>query len=411
MFCSECGTKNEKGAQFCEKCGAKLEAEETESKSTKKSVQKNKDKQPMTKQKKLIIGLVALCAVALIALYAVGSSITKPENIVKDYMDAMVKKDYAKLYDYMVDVKTGDTTFVSKDVFVNLAKENDKNKIVNYTVGAVTYDLGKLTGTVKVNYTSEGSSSAKEIDVKLKKADKKAYLIFDKWVLADVQTESSLVKDFEIKVPTGAKVNFSGVDVTKSYLNKEKTSDTYDVYVLPQVFKSKVVIKTTLKSGIVIEDTYTPSEYYKSYTARLSRSNISESLKKQMVEQSKKDLKDIYEGVISNTEFSKLNNKNFDSDLSKSYSSYLSSITSSSRKLTKFEITKVEYSSLSSTSDNAVRLGLKITYNYSVVYKSGDTEATKDKETYDYVYLTYDMSGKEYKLKEVSSLPTYFSIY
>ena len=24
MFCGECGTKNEKGAAFCENCGAKL---------------------------------------------------------------------------------------------------------------------------------------------------------------------------------------------------------------------------------------------------------------------------------------------------------------------------------------------------------------------------------------------------
>jgi hypothetical protein len=28
MFCGECGTKNEKGAKFCEKCGAKLEVAE-----------------------------------------------------------------------------------------------------------------------------------------------------------------------------------------------------------------------------------------------------------------------------------------------------------------------------------------------------------------------------------------------
>ena len=409
MFCSECGTKNEKDAQFCEKCGAKLEVEET--KEEKKTTSKKQNKQPMTKQKKLTIGLISAAAVILIALYAIGSSITKPENIVKKYMDARVKGDYNTLYDYMVDVKTGDTTFVSKEVFTNLAKENDKTKIINYTVGNVVYDLGKLTGTVKVNYTLEGDSSAKEQDVKLKKSDKKAYLIFDKWVLSDVQSESALVKDFEIKVPTGSSVVFNGIAVNKSYINKNKSSDSNDVYVLPQVFNAKSKIKTTLKSGIVIEDTYTPSEYYKSYTARLSSSNISESFKKEMVEQSKKDLKVIYDGVVSNTEFDKLTSKNFDSELSTSYSNYLSTMASSSRKLTKFNITKADYYSLSTTTEGYIRLGLKITYDYTVTYTSGDTENTKDKNSYDYIYLTYDISGKDYKLKEVSSLPTYFSIY
>lgn len=406
MFCGECGTKNEKGAQFCEKCGAKLEVEET-----KKTTSTKTNKQPMKKQTKLIIGLVSGFVVLLIALFVIGSSLTKPEHIVKSYMEARVKQDYSKLYDYMVDVKSGDKTFVSKQAFINVAKENDKTKVINYTVGNMVYDLGKLTGTVKVNYTLEGSSSTKEDDVKLKKSDKKSFLVFDKWVLAGTQTESTLVKDFEIKVPTKSKVVFNGIKVTNSYLNKDKSSSSYDVYVLPQVFNIKSKIKTTLKSGMVIEDTYTPSEYYKTYTARLSSSSISESFKKTLVNQSKTDLKSLYEGVLNNTEFDKLNNKNFDSELSTSYSSYLSSLSTSSRKLTKFDITKVEYYSVSTTSDGYIRLGLKINYDYTVSYKTGDVEETKDKSSYDYVYLTYDISGKNYKLREVSSLPTYFSIY
>ena len=35
MFCGECGTKNEKGAKFCEKCGAKLEVAEEKKESPK----------------------------------------------------------------------------------------------------------------------------------------------------------------------------------------------------------------------------------------------------------------------------------------------------------------------------------------------------------------------------------------
>lgn len=49
MFCGECGTKNEKGAKFCEKCGAKLEVAEEKKESPKAQQQPVKTSKPMTK--------------------------------------------------------------------------------------------------------------------------------------------------------------------------------------------------------------------------------------------------------------------------------------------------------------------------------------------------------------------------
>lgn len=43
MFCGECGTKNEKGAKFCEKCGAKLEVAEEKKESPKASTTTSKN--------------------------------------------------------------------------------------------------------------------------------------------------------------------------------------------------------------------------------------------------------------------------------------------------------------------------------------------------------------------------------
>ena len=59
MFCGECGTKNEKGAKFCEKCGAKLEVAEEKKESPKAQQQPVKTSKPMTKQNKIIIAAVS----------------------------------------------------------------------------------------------------------------------------------------------------------------------------------------------------------------------------------------------------------------------------------------------------------------------------------------------------------------
>ncbi len=72
---------------------------------------------------------------------------------------------------------------------------------------------------------------------------------------------------------------------------KNKSTSTNDVYVLNQVLGEKTPIKVTLKNGIVIEDTDTPSKYYNTYTARVKSSNISEAMKTTLTKQAKDDLK------------------------------------------------------------------------------------------------------------------------
>ena len=89
MFCGECGTKNEKGAKFCEKCGAKLEVAEEKQESPKTQQQPVKTSKPMTKQNKIIIAAVSAVVVLLIAFVAVGSSLASPKRLVKNYMDAI----------------------------------------------------------------------------------------------------------------------------------------------------------------------------------------------------------------------------------------------------------------------------------------------------------------------------------
>lgn len=177
MFCGECGTKNEKGAKFCEKCGAKLEVAEEKKESPKAQQQPVKTSKPMTKQNKIIIAAVSAVVVLLIAFVAVGSSLASPKRLVKNYIDAISTKNYDKLYSYMVNVESGDKTFVSKDAFKEIykAQESEMRKITNYQLGNIEYGLGKLTATVPVTYTYEGGSGEKDVDIKLQKSNKKHY--------------------------------------------------------------------------------------------------------------------------------------------------------------------------------------------------------------------------------------------
>lgn len=411
MFCGECGTKNQKGAKFCEKCGAKMATDEVRVEPQKVNNQPVKAKTPMTKQTKIIIAAVSAFVVLLVVFVSIGNSLANPTRVAKSYMDAMTKKDYNKLYSLVVDVENGDKTFIDKKAFSTIMNKQELLDVTNYKLGKVEYGLGKLTATVPATYTYKGGSSEKEINVKLQKSDKKNLLFFDKWDLSDSYTDSNTVKDYKITVPKDAKVVYAGKNVSERYLDKEKSTDSNDVYILKQVFNLKTPIKVTLKNGIVIEDTDTPSKYYNSYTARLSSSSISSTMKKDLTKKAKDDLDEMYVGFLANKKFNELNSKSFNSNLETSYNNYLDTLQKASRKLTKFEITSANYYSISTTTAGYLELGVKINYNYTVTYQSGGQDQTKDKTGYDYVYLTYEMKGNSYQLRSVRSLPTYFSIY
>lgn len=439
MFCSECGTKNAKDSKFCEKCGAKLEVEEAleEKKNTAKKETKKEEKLAKKEQEKeaaakssqpvkvnptekkglsplikwIIIGSSTLVAL-IIAFVVWGSIVTKPGHIAENFMKAYANEDYRELYDYLVDVKEGDMTFVSEDAFVNIMKNNTNNKkLANYTVGTTTYSIGNLVASVPVSYTYTDSTSANNMTLTFTKGEGHKYLFFTNWKLSvGLLSSTTTAKDYTIKVPKNAKLEFAGITVGKSYLDSSESSSSIDVYKLPQVLKMTTSIKATLENGIVIEEKTTPYNNG-TYTMRLSSSNISEKFKEELINQGKSDLTAWYKAIVEGKEFKTLDSKVFNDKLSTTFDKDAAYIQTETKKLTKFNITKADYSSLYSTDDGYIKVSLKIYYDYTVSYKDGEEFKTKDKNTYDYVYLTYDISGKTNKLMEVSSLPTYFSRY
>lgn len=400
MFCQNCGAKNKKSATFCEDCGTKLEKEEEKEK------QKNQklSTQTNSSNKGKLITIISGCSLAfIIVILCVISSWFKPNNVVKKYMKAEISGDYRTLYKYEVNVENGDKTFTSFKAYRNIKDVTEYNKVVNYKVLNPDYDLGKLTATVKVNYTVEGSNSIKDLKIKLKKSNKKAFLIFDKWIISDSYTDSSVIKDYKLTVPKDSKVEYAGIKVDKKYLSEKDSSKNKDVYILSQVLPSKTPIKVTLKNGIETENSATPSTYSNGYKFYLNSDNISDTLKDKVNKQAINDLNDFYKGIIEKKEFSKLQNKNFDKKLEESYNTYSKKMDSLNYKLKMFEFTKFEIKRLNSNDDNTVRFVIYSSYKYQL-----DAENSKEKSTTRYIYLTYDISEKNYKLVSVESLPMYF---
>ena len=413
MFCGECGTKNKTGAKFCEKCGQELKENSSNNvTNVEEKVAKPvpaAPKKPVPKQAIFAIIGCGAFVLLLIVFFSIGAINSKPEKVAEKYMDAYTKQDYSKLYKYQVEVKDGDKTFVSKEAFENIMKESNDTRITNYTLGKIVYGAGKITASVPVKYVTEKSSSESSGTIELKKTSDKTYLVYSKWVLSNSYNDSTVIKDFELKVPKGAKAEYAGVTVDKKYLDSAKSSDSIDVYVLKQVLPVKTKVKATLSNGIIIEESVTPSSYTKSSTVKLSSSNISDDLKKKLVETSKVNLSAIFKGALDKTEFEKLDIKNKDNNFKTEYDKYVNSIhnLSGNKTISKLNIKTVDYSSLSVTSDNYVRLYVKISYDYTIT----QGENTKDKVGNDYVYLTYDISGKNFVLYDASSLPTYFYYY
>jgi len=417
MFCGECGAKNKNTDAFCSECGAPLVHEE-ETKQTTTNVVK-KPRQPMSKKNKIIVAVIAAIVVVLGLGYKLGSDMTSPKAIAEDYIKAVVNRDSDRLYKYL-EIE-GDKTFVSKEIFkeVTIANtsDDDSNQIENYKITEVEYGDGKLTAKVKFTYTVKGSTREKTEYVNLIKAKDKKYFIFDSWKIADLSSESLIMKNYEIKTPKGSIVTFSGVELTEKYLDKDESTSTLDVYVLPQVFTTTNTVKAKLSNGIEIEDNATPSSYYSTYTVSFDEDNLTEAAKEKITNRIKDSLTTIYTNAIEGKQFSEFKS-NFEhgnlnlTDLETHYTSFLTDITTSTNKLTSINFTTITITNLELNDDGNMKVRIKANYDYSINYTGWDDEInTHSDSDYDYMNFVIAFDNNEYYLVDVDSLESYFSRY
>lgn len=405
MYCGECGTKNNLDDLYCKECGSKLE-------SNLKS-KKVKEKKTISKSTKVLIGVIAIIIALIVGFMITFSILTSPKKIANDYIKAYVSQDANKLYNYLK--LDGDKTFVSKKIFTDIMKDQKDSNIDNYTITGVEYSSSKLKATVNFKYTLKDSHTEKSGYIVLTKQKSKKFLFFDNWQI-DENLSVTVVNNYTIKVLKDAKISFGGVKLTEKYLDKKESSSKYDVYVLPQVFAFKTVIKATLKNGFEIEDAVTPSSYYSIYTVNIDENSLSSKEKKKIVTLAKSSLNNIYSSAIANKPFSEIKssfeNKNVDiTSLEKDYNDFLQKLSNSFSTLTSFSIDDISIYDIDMEDEN-MQVELKVNYDYEIKYKDfSDQEKTKKNSDYDYMTITLTYDNGNFYLVGLDDLETYFSRY
>ena len=115
MFCGKCGTKNEPGAKFCEKCGNPLEGEKSVNTPKKENkVLKNAKEKVKKIPKKVKIGLGILIILVIAAIITLAILLNNPVKKVEDYLTSYYN-NYTEDYGNEELVKIGDILKNNKD--------------------------------------------------------------------------------------------------------------------------------------------------------------------------------------------------------------------------------------------------------------------------------------------------------
>lgn len=392
MFCEKCGTKNESSNKFCEKCGAEL-ANNTAKKSPEKSLNTKDLKEKfnaLTKQQKIIGGIVSVVIIALIVLYIIGSKATSLETIGKNAFEQLAKDGVVS--DKYLSVKAD-----SDEYFVSLAdnmKKIIKDKKYEFDYTDYVVNAGKKSVVVK--YKDNTTDKTYKVTFNVKK-DGSAYLFFDNYKITKITIakknsysrtilyDPSNTTTVTISAPKKATITFEGKKVTNKNLNKKKSNKEKDVYVLKGLINSS------------------------SYKVEYSIGGI--KFKKNFYVYGKKPQIDLFDYISSSYVEDKDSFKDVEKDFGKYIKKYykLASEDKSVKDLKKdydvtedieddfdttkkalenisdFEITDVAYRSLSSNSD-----GITVSYKINYKYVYGDSETSR--ESYSYVSVKYNFN-------------------
>jgi len=401
MFCSECGTKNKKDSLFCENCGHKLEESIPEKKVSKETNKKNNIKTY------IIIGLIII----LLGGYLFVDSMFSPKKVAEGYFEALVNYDADKLYNFL-DLE--ESEFTTKKIFKELTKkdpENEEIDVINYSFEKIEKAKDGMSATATFKYLLEGAKESETYTINLVKSKDKKLLLFDNWKINTNKYE--IVENYEFEIPTGSELTIQGIKVDKKYL-KEK-EDNIDKYVIPSLFSLAYDIKIKMPIGITIEDTVSINKY-SNYKFKLDEDNISDKDRQKIFRAVKTSLENLYNNAKDKKTWDEVKSlfeyKNGDvTNIKNTYNSLVNTFTNSTSTLNSISFTKIELSDVSLNKNNELYLSVKVTYDFSLSYQSGDETKTNNSNDYDYMYLTYDYSDGEFKLVKASSLNTYFSKY
>ena len=343
IICAKCGSFNEKGMKFCKKCGTAFNDDSLDENQLfiknsviNHSVSPNRNKKGKRRSKwPFILILIILVVVSLGCIYFYLDKKTSPRSFIKEYMEAVSNKDYSSLYNYSS--FDGDKTFIRESDYTEALK-NIKylDTVSSYEIDSIDYKDSYVEVEMDVVYETIGKKS---MTIKLKKADEKEYLLFDKWVLvSNNRIDIDVVSDYKITVPKDSSITFNDIEVNKKYLDSSK--DTVDVYSLPQVLSSNAKLRVSLTNGMEIVKNIVPSKESDGYKLTISKSDISSSEQEAIMEATKNDLGVLMNAIIEDKKFEEIKDnlaKNSDlSELEKTYNRYVSSLNNYKYNLDKF---------------------------------------------------------------------------
>lgn len=411
MYCGECGSKLKKGDLFCGECGAKVQKKETKEvkKEEKKKVKSNKVPVKLSKKKKIMLTIVAIFIVLVIGVYIFFANRFSPEGVATRYLETILSGNVEEIYEVLEVDK--DNPFVTLEKFKKIYKENTIDlDAINYKLTNVEYGEGDLTSTVTFKLVAMGEEETLEIP--LVKASDNKFLFFDNWKIND-SDNSYIIQDYQISVPKNADVKLDGTKVDKKYLDKDESSDSVDVYTIPEIFVGNYALDLTLENGIEINDEIYTSSYGSNYTTEINIEDVSEEVLKDIEESIEKDINNLYKNIIDKKDWDSIKNnyKNTDTEEIKSdYEElYEEIVEDDDMDLTKFSVTSVEINDLSIEEDR-FKVDFTFDYDYSITYTNFlDETENKDDDGSNRSTILYDYIDDNYKLYDIDGKVTYFS--
>ena len=413
MYCSECGHKNKKDAEFCSECGKKFNKKEEPSKKKTKTKQKN-GKTKLSKKSKIGIVLGIILLVIGIFAYNYFGEKTSPKGFAEDYMKALIGNNSNKLYNLYHMEQTNE--FTSKEMFKKYLSQSigSFDKKTKYVIEGVKYSNGGLNATVTIKYNS--STRKKEnilgnipgtISLELNKTNEKQYLLFDKWEIKRDLFDDDLVETgFTLTVPKNAEVEIGGIKLTDKYKDKSSKKDTSDVYKIDEILNMKYKTTVTYPIGYKVTKNISPNDKYERFN--ITEEDLTEEELSALESTATKEIKNLYDNAIKGTPWSSIskNYKDEDDYIKDKYEDVqeeaLRAAEEYTSKLTSFNITSSELTDFTYDSyDGEFDLMLKMNYSYTKQY----SDETDDETGSTNVHISYDASSKELKVTSITGLP------
>lgn len=416
MYCGECGAKNSNTSKFCESCGAPLVNEHENTTTTKKV----KNNTPMSTTKIILIVAAAVVLIGGIVGFQSLKKRTLPETVAKEYFEAYKNSDAKKMYQYFdIDESLKNNEFTTKDMFIKTIITEDQkketSKIQSYQITNVEENEDGLTAKVTINYTTTSSLTSKSKVINLKKAAKKKFLFFTNW---KVSLGDNYVKEnYSISLPKGSTAKLEGKDLS-SYQDKTKSTSTTDVYKIPKIFRGEYKLTATLSYGFDITDTVNTS-VGSTYKTNISTSSVPSKTKKAMTAKATELINAFYQGAMAKTEWEQIksNFKELDTDaetnFKATYETLISKANNDSRQLTKYELSDIKLTDITtaSTNNGDITVTFKINYNYDLNYKPlfSDEIKTKTNSSSASLKFNFRYSSKEFIISRINTFVYTFS--